>query len=191
MPKLDHAPGSLHVVQLDVSDEHSIRTSVDRVKAILGDRGLNYLYNNAAVTQGNDSAFDHSYSGLMDTLKANVAGPALVAQLYLPLIEKGSRRVIANVTSGLASIGLDIGPKSTTYSISKAALNMLTYKQARARPDVIAFVLDPGWVKTKMGGPGAILEPRESVAGIIKVVTSATPAYSGKFYRFNGKEVVW
>ncbi|GBE80279.1 C-factor [Sparassis crispa] len=206
MPKLE-GPGTLHVVQLDVSEEGSIRASIPVVSSILGDRGLDYLYNNAAVTEGNDSAFDHSSPGFMRTLIANVVGPALIAQLYLPFIEKSRRKVIVNVTSSLASIGLDIGPKSATYSISKTALNMLvrrrlfivqaeltfvqTYKQARARPDIIAFVLDPGWVKTKMGGPGALLEPYESVSGIIKTVTSATSASSGKFYRYNGQEVVW
>ncbi|KAL6307034.1 NAD-P-binding protein [Sparassis latifolia] len=190
MPKLE-GPGTLHVVQLDVSEEGSIRASIPVVSSILGDRGLDYLYNNAAVTEGNDSAFDHSSPGFMRTLIANVVGPALIAQLYLPFIEKSRRKVIVNVTSSLASIGLDIGPKSATYSISKTALNMLTYKQARARPDIIAFVLDPGWVKTKMGGPGALLEPYESVSGIIKTVTSATSASSGKFYRYNGQQVVW
>lgn len=116
---------------------------------------------------GDDSAFDFSYQGLLETLQANVAGPALLAQVYLPYLDKGRRKVIVNVTSGLASIGLDFGAKNATYSISKMALNMLvrhdctfaahgcrswrdpkTYKQARARPDLIAYVIDPGWVKT-------------------------------------------
>lgn len=43
------AKGQLHVVALDVSSETSIRGSVAEVAKILGDRGLDYLYNNAAV----------------------------------------------------------------------------------------------------------------------------------------------
>lgn len=74
-----------------------------------------------------------------------------------------------NMSTGLASMGLDHGPKCVTYSISKAALNMLvmcyihvdiktpkinlscfmqTYKQSREEPEIIAVVVDPGWVKT-------------------------------------------
>ncbi|KAH9922580.1 C-factor [Amylocystis lapponica] len=188
--KADARPGSLYIVQLDAGDEASIRNSVATVGAILGDRGLDYLYNNGAVTEGDDGAFDHSYSGFMRTLKINVAGPALLGQLYLPYLEKSARRTIVNVTTGLASFGLDIGPKSATYSISKTAINMLTYKQAKARPDIIAIAMDPGWVKTVMGGEGAILEPEESAAGAIKVVTSLTAAQSGRALRYNGSEVV-
>ena len=45
----DGAKGQLHVVALDVSSESSIRGSVAEVSRILGDRGLDYLYNNAAI----------------------------------------------------------------------------------------------------------------------------------------------
>ncbi len=61
----------------------------------------------------------------MRTIQANVVGPAVVAQAYLPLLEKSRKKTIVNVTSGLASIGLDLGPKNATYTISKTALNML------------------------------------------------------------------
>ncbi|KAI0941849.1 hypothetical protein AcV7_002421 [Taiwanofungus camphoratus] len=185
------AKGVLHIVALDVSDEMSIRNSVKTVGAIFGGRGLDYLYNNAGINMGDDSAFDFSYQGLLETLQANVAGPALLAQVYLPYLDKGRRKVIVNVTSGLASIGLDFGAKNATYSISKMALNMLTYKQARARPDLIAYVIDPGWVKTDMGGPDAVMQPHESVAAQLELATSATSKNSGKFYRHDGEEIVW
>lgn len=45
----ESAKGQLHVVALDVSSEASIRGSVAEVSQILGGRGLDYLYNNAAV----------------------------------------------------------------------------------------------------------------------------------------------
>ncbi|KAI0726515.1 sniffer [Fomitopsis betulina] len=185
------AKGQLHVVALDVSSETSIRGSVAEVAKILGDRGLDYLYNNAAVTEGDDSAFDFSYKGLVDTLWANVAGPALLGAVYLPLLEKGGRKVIVNMTSGLASIGLDFGAKNATYSISKTALNMLAYKQAKTRPDLIAYVVDPGWVKTDMGGPDAMMEPEESAGRLIKLATTVTAKSSGKFFRHDGEEIPW
>lgn len=69
------------------------------------------------------------------------------------------------MSSSLASIGIDFGGQHSSYSISKAALNMLvcksglpslvakfvtiqTYKQAKERPDLVPFLVDPGWVKT-------------------------------------------
>jgi len=183
--------GSLHIVALDVSSETSIRESVKAVDKILDGRGLDYLYNNAAVNPTDDSPFDFSYPEFLEVLQINVGAPALIAHLYFPYLEKGQRKVIVNMTSGLASIGLDCGPKCTSYSVSKTAINMLTYKQAKARPDFTAIVLDPGWVKTAMGGEGAVLEPEESVRGIVKVVTSVTPTDSGQFFRYNGTKHPW
>ncbi|CCM06001.1 uncharacterized protein FIBRA_08244 [Fibroporia radiculosa] len=185
------AKGELHVVELDTGSETSIRESVPVVAAILGDRGLDYLYNNAGIMEGNDSPFDFSYSGLLQTLQTNVAGPALLAQLYLPYIEKSKRKVIVNVTSGLASIGTDFGEKNATYSVSKTALNMLTYKQAKTRLDLISYVVDPGWVKTDMGGADAAMEVQDTVSRQLKIATSVTSKDSGKFFRHDGEEIPW
>jgi NAD(P)-dependent dehydrogenase (short-subunit alcohol dehydrogenase family) len=61
----------------------------------------------------------------MDTLRDNVAGPALLSQQLVPLVEKSGRKVIVHITSGLASFGLNFGSKNASYTISKTALNML------------------------------------------------------------------
>ena len=99
----------------------------------------------------------------------NVVGPALLYQAYLPLLEKGKKKTVVNLSSGFGSIDMNLGSNYTSYSISKNALNMLVsisyipalaslsravrlspqnYKIAKERPDFIAIVLDPGWVKT-------------------------------------------
>lgn len=66
---------------------------------------------------------------LTATITANVAGPTLVTRTFIPLIERGNRKVIANMSSAMASIGLDCyGGLHSSYSISKAALNMLVCK---------------------------------------------------------------
>lgn len=121
---------------------------------------------------GIDDAFEFDHASFLKTLETNVAAPALISQVYLPLLEKGRRKVIVNVTSGLAGFALQSKVQHagnfSRYIISKTALNMLvsrltraclrrraradaprqTYKQARARPDIIAIVLAPGWTKT-------------------------------------------
>ena len=76
-------------------------------------------------TEGDDNAFAFSYEGFMASLQTNVVGPAHLTQILLPYLERGSRKVVVNYTSGLASIALDYGPKNATYSISKTAVNML------------------------------------------------------------------
>ena len=72
-----------------------------------------------------DTAFTLEPEDLATTIMTNVMGPALVSRYLLPAIERSDRKVIVNLTSTLASIGRDCGPGSTSYSISKTALNML------------------------------------------------------------------
>ncbi|KAI0325662.1 NAD-P-binding protein [Cubamyces sp. BRFM 1775] len=192
LKKSDRGEG-LHVVQMDVSDFDSIRESVESLEPILGELGLDYLINNAGVI-AEDTAFTLSPEQLMDILRTNVAGPALVSQVCLPFLEKGARKLILNVSSTGGSITTScqrVDKEYTSYSLSKAALNMLTVKQRAERPDITAITLDPGWVKTDMGGKEGLLEPEESISGILKIVTSATPADSGKYLRYNGESLPW
>ncbi|KIP01367.1 hypothetical protein PHLGIDRAFT_131286 [Phlebiopsis gigantea 11061_1 CR5-6] len=185
------AQGQLHILKLDMASTESIDAILQPVQEILGTGGLDFLLNNAAMNAGMDTAFSFKVDDLMQTMMLNVAGPGHLAEVLLPLLENGRQRVIMNMSTGLASIGLNYGEKCATYSISKVALNMLTYKQSKAKSNFTVICMDPGWVKTEMGGPGAMLEPRESVDGIIRVLRSVTPADSGKFFRFDGNVLPW
>ena len=85
-----------------------------------------------------DTAFAFKVDELLATMMLNVAGPGHLAEVLLPLLEKGRQRVIMNMSTGLASIGLNYGAKCATYSISKVALNMLVrgpFPTAPARTD--------------------------------------------------------
>ncbi|KAI0325665.1 NAD-P-binding protein [Cubamyces sp. BRFM 1775] len=186
------AKGTLHLVRMDVSDFDSIRASAKELEPILGEIGLDYLINNAAIAIL-DTAFTLDPEELLRGMRTNVAGPALVAQICLPFLNKSVRKVILNISSTGGSIATaeSVGARLASYSMSKAALNMLTVKQKAERPDIITITLCPGWVKTDMGGKEAKLEPEESVSGILKVITSATQEDSGKYLRYNGEVIPW
>ena len=83
----------------------------------------------------NDGAFEGNVDALVKTFVTNVAGPAYVSHAFLPLLEKGGKKTIVNISTTLGSIGTDFGPGQTSYSISKAALNMLVRPLA-ARGDI-------------------------------------------------------
>ncbi|KAG0696630.1 NAD(P)-binding protein [Suillus ampliporus] len=185
---LKSGPGILHVIQIDVMDEISIKAGCSKVLELLDGTGLDYVINNAAISLNLPdvpSSFDSAV--FAETIKCNVTGPALVTRFLLPAIEKSSRKVIVNMSSRASTTKLP-GFKLTSYSISKAGLNMLTYKQMRERPDFIPIVMDPGWVKTDMGGERAKIETHVSVAGILNVVTQLTSADAGKFYTYLGEQ---
>ncbi|KAF8552772.1 NAD(P)-binding protein [Imleria badia] len=127
---LASSPGTLHIVKLDVADEASIKAGTDEVLRLLNGAGLDYVLNNAAINRGTDLAFNFNPTNLADSIVTNVTGPALISRYLLPAIEKSNRKVIMNMTSGLASIASDHGTKCTSYSISKAAVNMLVCRHS-------------------------------------------------------------
>ncbi|KAI9061970.1 NAD-P-binding protein [Trametes sanguinea] len=186
------AKGALHIIQLDVSDFDSIRASAKQLEPILGEVGLDYLVNNAGVAS-HDTAFTMDPEQFLQIVRTNAAGPALVSQVCLPFLEKGSRKVILHISSTGGSLqSIDrIGGRMASYCMSKSALNMLTLKQKAERPDLTILTMCPGWVKTDMGGKEAQLEPEESVSGILKIATSVTNADSGKYLRYNGDVIPW
>ncbi|KAI0628101.1 NAD-P-binding protein [Trametes polyzona] len=189
------AKGSLHVVKLDVSDFDNVRALPEKVAPILADVGLDYLVNNAGINVA-DTAFTLDPETLLNVFRVNTVAPALISQVLLPFIEKGSAKKILHISSAAGSIGYVtmIPPEyqaQASYPISKAALNMLVYKQKVERPDFTIITLCPGWVRTDMGGEQGLLEPAESVVGILKVIMSVTREDSGKYLRYNGEEIPW
>ncbi|KAH9852408.1 NAD-P-binding protein [Lenzites betulinus] len=178
------SPEKLHIIQIDVSDFDSIRAAAPELERILGETGLDYLVNNAGIVIV-DTAFEIDPEVMLSMFRTNALGPALVSQMCFPLLKKGRTKKILNISSRSGSIGsLEVKtpvyyPPVPSYSVSKAALNMLSYKQKLDQPDLTVIALCPGWVRTDMGGSYGDMEPQESVSGILKVITSATNADSG------------
>ncbi|KAI9061980.1 NAD-P-binding protein [Trametes sanguinea] len=188
----DAAKDRMHIVALDVTDDKSVKESVTQVATIVGSQGIDYLVNNAGVNDGGDdrpSSMDLSV--LQHVFDTNVVAPARVYQAYLPLVMKSTKKTIVNISSALGSITLARGPIYTSYSTSKAALNMLTYKQHAEHPDLTVISMQPGHLKTDLGGPTAQIDVDVGVAGVLKVVKSLKPEDSGKFLDYQGKELPW
>ena len=121
-------------------------------------------------------------------------GSARMVQVLLPYLEKGA--VITNITSGIGSLKKvsvgRINAEITPYSISKTALNMLTVHQAHhLKGKAIVVCMDPGHVKTEMGGPKAVLETTDSAQSVLASLSRLVPNGNGKFFLYNGTELPW
>lgn len=185
--------GLLAIHKMDVSDEVSIEAAARAAGEEI--TGLDILINNAGI--GIWKSFEEQeMEELVEVFRANSAGPLLVAKSFLPLMCKGQRPLLANITSGYGSIKLrdEFGTAgSYSYNASKAALNMIGKMLAIEFKDqgIIVILQSPGWVKTDMGGQGADLTVEQSVSSMIEIFDRATMNDSGKFYDRTGAETPW
>jgi len=197
---------SLHLLTCDTSSPTSIATLPEAIKPILAKEGvdtIDFVLNNAAINAVPDAGvLDIPESDFALTMGVNVLGPAKVVEVLVKAGLLGSdgseelKGIVMNMTSGLGSLSLAIlapKTKSPLYSISKAAVNMLSVHQARELEGrgVVVVCVDPGWVKTDMGGKGAILYPDESIGAMLKLLNGLTKADTGKYYRYDGSEITW
>jgi len=181
----------VHIVECDTSSVSSVKKAGAEVSGLLAGGPLHYLLNNAGINAvSGQTALTMDPDDLHKHIDINVIGPSELFKALEGNLRRGS--VVLNMSSGLGSCGKGI-VKAATYAVSKAALNMLTVHQADVLKErgAVAIVMDPGWVKTRMGGVGAILTPEESISGMLKTLHSVTVEESGRFYQYDGKTVPW
>ncbi len=190
------------LVPLDVEDPASIKAAHAIVAKATP--SLDLLINNAGVYAGSGNAVgktnrdpeslgELTMEDAVRVFRTNSAGPVLVAQAFLDLLKKSPQAKIVSVTSGYGSVSGNDGSFPYHYAASKAALNMYMRSlagDARQFGGVVA-VINPGWVRTDMGGPEATLSPEESVSGMIKTIDALGADDNGSFVDYRGKRVAW
>jgi NAD(P)-dependent dehydrogenase (short-subunit alcohol dehydrogenase family) len=145
---------------------------------------VDVLVNNAAIEPMGD-ALTASDEDIRAAVETNFLGAWFACRAFIPaMIERGYGRVV-NVTSDFGSFGLGLkGP--APYSVSKAALNAVTVKLAAAIPagvDVKVNALNPGWVRTRMGGSDAKLSPEEGADTVLWLATLPADGPHGGFFQ--------
>jgi NAD(P)-dependent dehydrogenase (short-subunit alcohol dehydrogenase family) len=172
---------------LDTGNEDSIAT----LARDLQDETIDILINNAA-RRGDTGGLDTlSTEDFLATLRVNTLGPLFMVKVFRPHLERGRRRIVANISSRAGSVaeGLD-ADGDYAYRCSKAALNIATAKLAFDY-GLIFLALHPGWVKTDMGGAEAEVPVPQSAQGLRAVIAQATADNSGSFRDFNGNKIAW
>ena len=176
--------------RLDVTDDDSVRALADHVEHALG--GADVIVNNAGLLLDEDGdVLAVGVQRFRECMETNVYGPLRLTQALMPgMISRGYGRVV-NVSSAAGQIST-MSDYAPPYSLSKAALNALTRLLASAahRRNVLVNAVDPGWVRTDMGGRAA---PRSVVRGADTIVWCATLPNGGPSGRFfhDRKEIAW
>jgi len=160
---------------------------------------IDVLINSAAISDGVNPDRSSPPLGeltaqhLEDVLRTNSVAPLVLTQKLIPNLLKRSTRRVVFISSNLASIDGNTTGERYAYRASKTALNMIARTLAAdLRPREFTVVaIDPGWVRTDMGGPDAPLDVTESITGVLETIASLTTQDNGTFLDRHALRVPW
>ena len=164
------ARGSLMTVRLDVTDDAAITAAAELVGNAVGEEGLLGLVNNAGIVKPGPLEF-LPLGDLRAQLDVNVIGQIAVTQAFLPLLRKGSGRIV-----NIGSIGGRMAtPFQGAYNASKFAMEALT--------DSLRLELKPWGIHVSIVEPGNIDTPIwQKGLGQADVLLEKMPAHGRELY---------
>lgn len=183
---------NLTVHRLDVTREDEINALASKLQG----KPIDILLNNAGVYFEkflNEDLSNIDFTHWEETFRVNTLGPMRVSAAFTEHVALGQHRLVVGITSHMGSIAEIGSPGSYAYRSSKAALNAaMKGLSLRLQPlGIGVLLLHPGWVQTRMGGPGAPYTTQTSVSGMRKLVENFRLSDTGHFYRFDGSTIPW
>ena len=189
----------VHGIVLDVNDEGSIQKVFSRIERDYGH--LDILVNNAGVMLDDreKKPSEQPLEAWRKTFETNLFGLVATTQALLPLLRKSAAGRIVNLSSILASNTLHATPgspvydaKVPAYDVSKTAVNAYTVHLAWELKDTPIKVnaAHPGWVKTEMGGEGAVMEIEDGAKTSVALATIGPDGPNGGFLHM-GETLPW
>ena len=175
-------------LKLDVTSEED----VDRLGEL---EQVDALVNNAAIAPDSahpDTSALHVPAELVRLgFETNTLGPYRVCQQIVPIMRRQGHGRIVNVATGMAQLA-EMNGHSPGYRLSKTALNALTRVLADELKgmNILVNSVDPGWVKTDMGGQAAPLTPAQGADTIVWAATLPEVGPTGGFFK-EKKQIAW
>lgn len=161
----------------DLETEAGVQAVIDGVNE--GPGVVDILYNNAAISNTPTPLFEFSMDEWLKTFRVNLFAMIRLCNTFAPhMRERGYGRIV-NLTSGIAD-----QPNLAPYSVSKAAVDKYSRDLAYELKDdnVLVNYLDPGWLKTDLGGPNAWNEVETVLPGALVPALLEDNGPTGRFY---------
>lgn len=131
-------------------------------------------------------------ANVADSLWINALAPIALVSRLLPILS--DEAVVLNISSWLGSIGNKTSGGHYGYAGSKALLNMFTRAAALEFVDTdrSAVALNPGWMRTDMGGSRADKAPEDVAQAVFALWKDGTlSASNGHFLNTDGSDHPW
>jgi NAD(P)-dependent dehydrogenase (short-subunit alcohol dehydrogenase family) len=157
--------GDIEVHRLDVTDQARIQALAKSLKR----SAVDLLLSSAGVYGPRPTQLGGvDYQSWMEVLHVNAMSPLKLCECFVDHVARSDLKRIVAVSSKMGSIADNTSGGSYIYRSSKTALNvvMKSLSVDLASRRVIVAVLHPGWVRTDMGGPSALIEVKTSVTGM-------------------------
>jgi NAD(P)-dependent dehydrogenase (short-subunit alcohol dehydrogenase family) len=191
--------GDVRFVELDVTDDDSVRAAAARIGEETG--ALDVLVNNAGVAIADGEGFPSTVrlATIQRTFDVNFYGVLRTTQAFLPLIKHADSGRIVNVSSTLGSIATVVSPENpfaqftiSGYPASKTLLNALTGWLAVELKDTPIKInsVCPGHNATDMTNNLGTQHPSEGAKVVVRAATLPADGPSGSFFDINGP-VAW
>jgi NAD(P)-dependent dehydrogenase (short-subunit alcohol dehydrogenase family) len=199
--KLQNEGLKAQAIALDINDSAQIQSAVREIQDRFGK--LDVLINNAGVMLDGEWIISNASSVSIETTRktfdTNFFALVEVTQALLPLVLKSQGGRIVNMASIEGSLTLHADPSSFiydskpfAYDASKAAVNSFTVHLAHELRNTPVKVnsAHPDWVKTELGGDGAMMDITEGAKTGVQLATLSDDGASGGFFHL-GQPVPW
>lgn len=200
---------NVHVVELDVSSEKSIKDAFAAVSKLT--KVVDVFISNAGIADTPSKALELPSDNWTKHYNTNVLGPILLFQTFYPLLAASSVKKALFVSSIIGSLTFELIFPGAAYGQSKAALNYTIKEFAKdlKSEGFIIVPVHPGVVSTDMGSsigeqvagfvpgiseffdPSIVITPEKSAVDLKKLTDNLKPEDSGRFWSYDGLELAW
>ncbi|MDP5275562.1 SDR family NAD(P)-dependent oxidoreductase [Chengkuizengella axinellae] len=176
----------VYSVEGELSTLEGVNQIVQQVEAI---GHVDILYNNAGLSNIYKPIFEYTMEDWHEIMQVNVYSLTFLCNAFAPAMkEKGYGRIV-NVSSGIQD-----QPHLVAYSVSKAAVDKYTKDLSfeLKDSDIKVSYIDPGWIKTDLGGPDAENDLDSVLPGMLIPVLLDKEDATGQGFRaqdYKGKEI--
>ena len=181
---------SLSIIEADIASLQGMQ----QIASSLNGQPIDILVLNAGVYHRLDpNQPERNIEKWQESFFLNCISPITLTQLLRNNLEASEQATVVGITSKMGSLGDNRSGGSYIYRTSKAALNaaLKSLSHDLKALEIPVLILHPGWVKTDMGGPHALINTQESVQGMRAMIDQATVENTGSFYAFDGERLPW